>query len=279
MRNPAWFGLLLLLGLSLPVAAVKNPALQAESTFDPSILMVKERDYLGSSVPKAVPLIDQAGKPFTLGKYSGKPFVLLFSYYGCDGVCSTISRLMTKRLSQLQRFELGRDFNLLVLSFDQNDTQHSLQHFMEHNAYRAPGEQETRVDFALFKNPDDITDFTQSFGYRFFWSQQDEMFVHPNVLVFVSPSGRIARYIYGEKTDSKDLELALIDADWERIANSSQMFDMLAGVCFSYNFTTGKYQPNYPLLVGFGSFLLGAGAMVIALFWAKRKFRHGVKQS
>ena len=94
-------------------------------------------------------------------------------------------------------------------------------------------------------------------GFNYFWSDAANAFVHPNVLIFLTPEGRVARYIYGTRMDTRTIELALIDADWKRISNSSAVFDMLSGACFSYNYAEGKYQVNYSLAAGIGSLVLG----------------------
>lgn len=49
------------------------------------------------------------------------------------------------------------------------------------------------------------------------------------------------------------------------------MIDMLAGICFSYNYAEGKYQPNYSLLVGVGSLLFGISLMILGAFVFRRK--------
>jgi len=117
-----------------------------------------------------------------------------------------------------------------------------------------------------------IERFTASVGFRFFWSETDGVFLHPNVLVFLTPEGRVARYIYGMRMDARTVELALIDADWNRIANSTAVFDILTGACFSYNYAEGRYQLNYPLIIGAASWLLGITLMVGGA-WAYRRRR------
>ena len=87
----------------------------------------------------------------------------------------------------------------------------------------------------------------------------------------LTPDGRVARYIYGTRMDPQTLQLALIDADWGRISESGQaIFDMVTGACFSYNYSEGRYQPNYALLAGVGSLLLGLSLMGLG-FWAYRR--------
>ena len=49
-------------------------------------------------------------------------------------------------------------------------------------------------------------------GFRFFYSETDQVFVHPAVLVFLSPEREVMRYLYGLPAPG-DVDLALIDGD------------------------------------------------------------------
>ena len=70
-------------------------------------------------------------------------------------------------------------------------------------------------------------------------------------------------------TDARD---ALIDADWGRISDSaSAVFDMITGACFSYNFSEGRYQPNYALFAGLGALAFGLGLISLGLLGYRRK--------
>lgn len=93
--------------------------------------------------------------------------------------------------------------------------------------------------------PDAQQRFAGTIGFRYFWSRIDKTFLHPNVLVFLTPEGRVARYIYGTQLDARTIELALIDADWGRISGSaSAVFDMITGACFSYNYSEVAISPT-----------------------------------
>ena len=48
-------------------------------------------------------------------------------------------------------------------------------------------------------------------------------------------------------------------------------FDMITGACYSYNYSEGRYQPNYALFAGVGSLLLGLSLMGLGVFAYRRK--------
>ena len=72
----------------------------SESTFDPSLMQIDETKHLGAPLEKGVALIDETGKEFTLGEMLGKPLILLFSYYGCDGSCPIINKNLRQALTK-----------------------------------------------------------------------------------------------------------------------------------------------------------------------------------
>ncbi len=240
-----------------------------ESTIDPQVVAIDERAYLGVRLDGHYRLRDAKGQTFTLDRYRGKPLILLFSYYTCDGLCGTINRHLQTLIDGVQRFRPGRDFRVLTISFDKHDTLERIAGFRQRNHLaKRPG-----WTLAILDNPADIVPLTSSLGVRFFWSYRDRVFVHPNAFIFISPQGRVVRYLYGTLVSPRDVELALIDANWEKISTSGKLLNILAGVCFSYNFKEGRYTVNIPLFAGLGALLLGL-VLVTASFVVAKKNLH-----
>lgn len=265
---------LTLLAAASAVWAAPYGSLGRDSSIDPAIMRVDETRYLGSPINRNYLLRDADGREFRLGDMMGKPLILLFSYYGCDGTCPTLNANLAAALHNVTRFALGRDYRVLTVSFDRHDTATTARTFADktRDGLSLPA----GWRHAVLKRPEtDIDTLTASVGFRYFWSRADQIFLHPNVLIFLTPEGRVARYLYGTAMDKKEVELALIDADWGRISNAGQFVDMLTGVCYSYNFAEGRYTINMSLLVGVAS-LLGGIALVLltlSLFRTRQLFR------
>jgi len=269
-RRLPQIGFTILVGMvfiSQPVLAqAPYGAFAPETTIDPAVMQIEETQYLGARLQSDYQLIDVEGNEFTLGDMIGKPLIILFSYYGCDGTCPILNINLKEVLRQIDRFKLGTDYQVLTVSFDQNDTPETLQKFVA--IADLPAEMQTGWRHAILKQADlDVKQLTSSVGYKYFWSRADQVFLHPNVLIFITPEGRIARYLYGTAIDKETLELALIDTDWNRIANSTQVIDILTGVCYSYNFQEGKYTFNYSLFIGLGSLFFGIFLVVFSIFF------------
>jgi protein SCO1 len=239
-------------------------------------MQIDEPKFLGNRLIGGTVLTDTDGRDFQVADLLGKPVILLLSYYGCDGTCPTMNSELARVLEKVTRFELGRDYRVLTVSFDKRDTPATGKDFLAKTEAMAsavagmPERMKAGWRHAVVKTGE-VEKFAGEVGFRFFWSDAAGAFLHPNVLVFLTPEGRVARYIYGTRMDARTVELAITDADWERISNSTAVFDMLTGACFSYNYAEGRYQWNYSLLAGVGSLLLGVSLMLAGAWLYRRK--------
>ncbi len=240
------------------------------STFDPEIMRIDEDTYLGSPVDKDYLLVDENGLEFKIGEMMGQPLILVFSYYSCDGVCPTVNKQLKSTLTSIDRVLPGKDYKVLTISFDKNDNLKNLRHFKEE--LQVPPEMNDDWKIAFMKNSDEIEVLTKSVGYKFFWSRLDEIFFHPNVYIFISPSGRVMRYLYGTSIEGKDVELAVLEASLENTAKS-KFIDLLTIACYSYNFKEGKYTLNYPLFISIASLFCGVSLIVGSMIFYKKKIR------
>jgi protein SCO1/2 len=241
-----------------------------ESYMDVSALAIDEAKFLGAPLDGDVMLLGEDGQRFRLAELFGKPVLLLFSYYNCDGVCPAVNRSLARVIDRVQRVRPAEDFRVLTLSFDRKDRLEDLRHFVEMLGL-AP-EARAGWRFAVFAQGGDIERIAERVGYRWFWSVRDRVFVHPNVLIVLSPEGRVARYLPSTGIGPRDIELALIESDWNRVLESGRLRDLVAGVCFSYSFRDGRYVLNAPLFIAAGSLTLGCAA-AIASFAVFRRSR------
>jgi protein SCO1/2 len=255
---PRCFVSLLLLAASAMSAAYAVSMPPSSTTVDAAITQIDEASYLGARLRADTVLTDSEGQDFALGDLLGKPVILLLSYYGCDGSCPTMNRELIKVLAEVDRFRIGKDYRVLTVSFDAKDSVQSAADFEA--KIGMPESMHKGWRHAVLKDRD-VNRFAGEVGYRFFWSDAAKAFLHPNALIFLTPKGRVARYIYGTRLDARNVQLALTDADWDRISNTVAVFDLLTGSCFSYNYVEGKYEPNYAQLIGIGSFLFGLALM------------------
>lgn len=245
------------------------------SQLDPARIAIEESRHLGAPLAPDIPLIAEDGRRFALGELYGKPLLLMLSYYGCEGACPVANRALAEAIGGVRRFRAGEDFRVLTLSFDAKDDLAALRSFA--GSLGIPRAARRGWHFALAAERSAIERVTQTVGFRYFWSVEERVFVHPAVLVVISPAGRVARYLPAASIGARDVELALIEADWNRVTSSGRVLDLLAGACFSYSYKDGRYVLNLPLFAAAGSLTLGAALLILSfsVFGRFRKKEQG----
>ena len=71
------------------------------------------------------------------------------------------------------------------------------------------------------------------------YDPKSKQYAHPAGLVVATPSGRLARYIYGVDFPANNLRWSLIDASAGKIGTP---VDRLLLMCFHYDPSTGRYN-------------------------------------
>ncbi|MDH5187657.1 MAG: hypothetical protein OEW37_01730 [Rhodospirillaceae bacterium] len=263
-------GSLLIWAVATPAAAQYGGPVPV-SDIDPAVFQIDETKFLGKKVLADLPLVDAAGKEFTLAQKLDRPTVLVLSYFTCDGSCSIINQDLKAQLEDIKDMSPGKDFNIVTLSFDKNDNSETLNIFKKN--LKMPEVMEKGWTFGTFKNPDDIKLFTDNIGFTFFWSPQDRAFFHPGAFMFLTPNeGRLARVLYALSSGSKDVKLAVLDAKGGNF-RPSEIIDYAVSLCYSYNYKEGKYTYNIPMFVGAGSLTLGVTSFAVSVLVFRRRRR------
>ncbi|MBF0309080.1 MAG: SCO family protein [Magnetococcales bacterium] len=257
-----------LLLLTLASDALAGMYRQRDSLLDPAMFRIDEPKFMGVRFDGETLLRDGQGRVFKFQEMVGKPLILVFSYFTCDGACSTVNNSLKELLRPIERSRIGEDFQVLTVSFDQYDTVETLGSFAK--ALDLPPEWNQGWRLALLENKDTIHDVTGKVGFKYYWQAQDKTFYHQNVMIFLSSEGRVVRYLYAGSNTPKDVELALLDARQNQF-RPSQVIDLMVSLCYSYNFKEGRYTYNLPAFIGGGSFLFGIGLLVGSLVLYRKK--------
>lgn len=236
------------------------------SEINPNIMLIDEKAVLGAKMNADMPLIDQNGREFRWGDLSGTPVILVLSYYTCDGSCSIINGALADLLKDITAVEPGKDFRVLTLSFDRHDTLKTTDAFRKHLALAGPLAE--NWTFATFKNEADLKSEIGKIGFKFFWSPEDRLFLHPGAFLFFSPDGRLIRVLYQQDIAPRDVELAVLDARQGQF-RPTELIKFALSLCYSYSYHDGRYVMSIPIIVGFGALAFG----VMTLFGSMYVYR------
>jgi len=245
-----------------------------DSDVDPTVVRIDEKANLGKKINYDFILQEADGNEFAMGDLfgKGKPVILALSYYTCDGACSVLNRNLRYTLQGVDDWTLGKDYDVLTVSFDQHDTPATLKAFMKKAGFADGLPDGWRM--TTMKSKEDILKLTQSIGFKFFWSPRDAMFLHPNVYIMLSPEGRVTRFLYGGSIGPDDMELSITKAIGEEISPAN-VINFVLGACYSYNYKDGKYTINIPLFIAGGALIFGIGLIVFSFsIMRRRRVKH-----
>ena len=236
------------------------------SELDPNVMLIDEKSHLGSKIDPETVLIGHDGREFRWGDKLGKPVALVMSYYTCDGSCSIINGTFARLLAGVNMVTAGVDFEIVTLSFDRHDTLATTGAFRKHIELAGP--LAAHWSFATFKTEAALKTATDAIGFKFFWSPEDRVFLHPGAFLFFGGDGRLMRVLYQDDVDARDVELAVLDAKQGQF-RPSEIITFALSLCYSYSYHDGKYVMSIPIIVGLGSLGIGLATLFGSIFYFK----------
>lgn len=240
------------------------------SELDPKIMMIDEKAVLGSQMNPDMLLVDGNGKEFRWGDMLGTPVILVLSYYSCDGSCSVINQSLAALMPDVKNVAPGIDYRIVTLSFDRHDDAKTVGAFRA--KLKLSGPVADHWTFATFKNEADLKSETEKIGFKFFWSPEDRIFLHPGAFLFFSPAGKLIRVLYQQDVSARDVELAVLDAR-EGQFRPGEILKYALSVCYSYSYHDGRYVMSIPIIVGIGALAIGLATLFGSMFVYKRSNR------
>ncbi len=220
--------------------------------------------HLNQQVPLDLVFNDEAGQPVRLRQYFGsKPVLLALVYFQCPMLCSQVQNNLTGALNGIVRFNVGRDFDVLTVSFDPRDKPENAAEAKKTylSRYRRAGAEQGW--HFLTGRKDQIDALANAVGFRYAWDQASQQFAHASGIMLLTPNGRLSRYFYGIEYAPRDIQFGLIDASQGKIGN---LADQVLLYCFHYDPSQGRYSAaifNILRISAAATLLLLGGFMII----------------
>lgn len=221
---------------------------------------VDVQEKLGAELPLNIGFTDQDGRPVTLRDYfdGSVPVILTLNYSDCPMLCSLELNGLTEGLKQLA-WSAGKQFRIVTVSIDPNEKPERARKTKSRylTQYRRPGA-EPGWHF-LTGSEANIRAVTDAVGFQYGYNEKRKEYVHPAAIVLLSPTAKVARYLYGIEYDARTLRLSLTEASEGKVGSS---VDRLLLYCFHYDANEGRYAPFARNIMKLG------GAVAVVLFGA-----------
>ncbi|WP_306591111.1 SCO family protein [Geothrix sp. 21YS21S-4] len=231
------------------------PPPTAVPTFTPEEVGVDEK--LGASIPLDLVLKAEDGQPVTLRSLIDKPTILTLNYFRCAGICTPqlngVAEVLNRTLAAP-----GKDFQVLTVSFDERDepevaAQKRTNYLGEITRPFPP------AAWRFLTGPAATTKaLADSVGFKF--KRVNDDFVHAGAIIFLSPSGKVTRYMYGTTYLPADLQMAAQEA---ARGEAQPTINKFLKFCFSYDPAGRRYVLNTTTLGAIVTLLAAAVFVVL----------------
>ncbi|MEL7089971.1 MAG: SCO family protein, partial [Planctomycetota bacterium] len=217
---------------------------------------------LGNTLPLETRLVDQAGRPVTLGDYfnQDKPVIIEFAYFDCPMLCPMVMSGIADAVVAVGGSEGGGDwlpgeqYDILTISINPDDgpTGAMLQQdraFAEVGGAEGLGPRVREGWHFLTGREIDVRRIADAVGFNYNRIEATNDYAHVAVIAFASPDGVITRYLPSHVYPAKDFRMALTEAAQGK---QGSIFDMLLQLCYRYDHTLGQYTVHAMTLMKVG---------------------------
>jgi protein SCO1 len=249
--------------LAVPQAGV-TVARDNSRTLPPLLQGIGIDQRLNEQVPPELQFRDESGRTVRLGDFFGKkPIILSLVYFDCPMLCTMAENGLLHSLQEV-KFTVGREFDVLTVSFDPRDTAElaAAKKAVYVGLYGRKGAE--RGWHFLTGDQASIEQLTHAVGFRYRYDPPSKQFVHATGIMLLTPQGKVARYFYGIFYPSRDLRLGLVEASVNKIGSP---VDEVLLFCCRYDPATGKYGVIISRVIQISGLItvLSIGALMLAL--------------
>lgn len=223
------------------------------------------QEKLGQTIPGDILMRDETGRQVNVKDLVTVPTILVPVYYSCPNDCNLLLGSLAQVLPQVA-LEPGREFQVISVSFDDQDTPQTAAR-RKNDFVTAMGDRfPARYWTFLTGDQANIRRLMDAVGFGF--QRDGKAFKHPVVLVALSPSGKVVRYLYGVTPLPFDITMAATEAAREKVGLSIKR---AIAMCYTYDPQGRQYV--FDLMKVSGAGILAAMALfaVFLFFGGKKK--------
>jgi protein SCO1/2 len=261
--------------------SIELDANATENKVPPQIDGLTVQQRLGQKVPLDLKFTDVDGveKPLRDWFSDGRPVLMTMVYFRCPMVCPLTLERLTQRLREITDWNVGREFNVVVVSFDPSETaQVAAAKKFEYvtNYGRGPAESVERGwAWLTSEDPSRARSLADALGFPYRYLPASNEYSHATVFFAVTPDGTISRYLNGLDTSAKEVRLSLLDAGQGKLGG---VLDTFWQMCFTFDAHAGSYTVAAFRVMQFASvgIVVVVGGLIGAMLLIERRRRSRV---
>jgi protein SCO1/2 len=214
-------------------------------------------EQVGKSVDLSLEFTNEKGYQQPLSDFfkQGRPVLLNLVYYNCPMLCNLLLNGQVEALKKVP-WTPGEKYEVVTISINPEETFNLAQD--KKQAYLAGFD--NRAAFAahwhfLADYAGNSQKLANQVGFHYRWDPRIQNFAHTAAIMFLSPTGKICRYLYGIKFKPLDMRLAFTEASQNKFSFS---VDRLLLFCYHYDPKANSYA-------AFAVNFMRAGGVLIVL--------------
>lgn len=265
------FALVVAACIAVVAQAAPRPFAADAPPMSPEMRQIGVDEQRGATIDPALAFVDHEGNAVHAADwFDGKrPVLLTLNYYRCRVVCSPQLNGLAEALAELDWTAGDERFRIVTVSLDPGETAiDAAQKRVQLLDQLGRGDD---VDWQFLRGDAiSVQALAAQLGISYAYDAEQDQYAHPTVVMFLTPDGTVAQYVYGLTYVSRDLKLALLEAGQGKIGSP---MEKLFQSCFTYDHTLGRYGPFAFGIMRIGgtlTFLIVAG-MLIVFFRRERR--------
>jgi protein SCO1/2 len=258
---------LLTLVTGLPAAYGQAPLLAEDVPSELEDVTIIDRT--GDEIPLDLPFVDEAGNAVKLADYfrPGRPVILTLNYYRCPMLCTLTLNGMVAALNDID-WAAGAEFDIVTVSINPDEgpdlaTQKKKGYLTQYDCPTAAAGWHF-----LTGEQANIEKLATAVGFKYRFIEETGEYAHAASIMFITPEGRISRYMNDVMFEPKAVRLALIEASEGAIGSPVERFMLM--MCYHYDPEAGSYAFSAMKLMRLvGMLTLLAIAVVLIVLWRR----------
>jgi protein SCO1/2 len=198
---------------------------------------------LDTQLPLNLSFVDEHGNDVTLAKYFNgeKPVIVTLNYYRCPMLCSLTLNGLTTGMKEM-KLNLGSDFEIVTVSI--NPDEKSPLALKNQEGYISQYDREGSEEGWHFLTGDqnNITELADTLGFGYVFDPKTGEYLHTSSIMFLTPDGKISRYMNDVRFLGRDLRFALVEASNGKIGSLIDTF--LLFNCYQYDPDSNSFTPS-----------------------------------
>lgn len=207
-------------------------------------------EQLGKNIPLNLKFYDEDGYLLKLSEIIDKPTILNLVFFECRGICTPLLTELAENVNRVD-LELGKDYQILTVSFDHTEKP-QLAAAKKIN-YVKLLERPIQPGAWRFMSGDSINIKILTDAVGFYYKKEEDQFIHAGALIFVSPDGKITRYLLGIEYLPFNIKMAVIEASEGKVGPT---IAKLLKFCYAYDPEGRTYALNITRIIGVGMIFL-----------------------